>query len=166
MVYSVFDYFKAEKKHSVYCIVLGLISVMLTIIFLAQSEPFYNGVAYSLVAVGVIQLVIGVNIYLRSDLDSVGVDHFMHKDFNFIKDQEIPRMELQIKNLIVYSYVEIGCIALGLLLWLYCNPLTLSKGVGIGLVIQSSVMLVIDFLAEQRGKIYLNFLKSLLKQAS
>ena len=166
MINSVFDYFKVEKKHSVYCIVLGLLSVLLTIIFLVISEPLYNGIAYSLFAFGMIQLVIGINVYLRCDMDSVSVDHFVHKDFNYLKGHEIPRMELEIKNLIVYSYAEIGCIALGLLLWLYCNPLTLAKGIGIGLVIQSTIMLVVDFLAEQRGRVYLNFLKSLLKQES
>ncbi|WP_309640968.1 hypothetical protein [Flavobacterium sp.] len=166
MTDSVLHYFKAEKKDSIYAIFLGLFSVVLTICFLIKGHPFYNGMSYAFIAIGLIQLVAGTTVYLRSDMDIVSIDYFIHKDMNIIKEKEIPRMELIMKNFAVYRKAAIVCITLGLLLWLCCQPLTLGKGIGIGLTIQSTIMLILDYLAEQRGKVYLNFLQSLLNQES
>ncbi|WP_298224097.1 hypothetical protein [Flavobacterium sp.] len=164
MVDSVYHYFKAEKKDSAYCIFMGLFSLVLMVYFLAKGTPFYNGISYAFAAIGVIQLVVGGMVYLRSDMDIVSISYFIQKDFDMIKDKEIPRMEMHVKNLALYFKAEIGCIALGLMLWFFCPSLSLGKGIGIGLVIQSSMMCFLDYLAEQRGKVYLDFLKSLLKQ--
>ena len=68
------------------------------------------------------------------------------------------------RHLTIYSWIEMGCIVLGLLLFLFCQPLTLGKGIGMGLLIQASVLLILDYFAEQRGKVYLNLLKSLFHQ--
>jgi hypothetical protein len=46
-------------------------------------------------------------------------------------------------------------------MFLYFEPNTLWKGVGLGLAIQASFMLLLDFFAESRGKTYLEFLQQL-----
>ena len=164
MIDSVLYYFKAEKKASIYCIVVGLFSIALTIYFLLKGQPFYNGLSYALISVGLIQLIAGATIYFRSDMDVARVDYFIQKDFDIIKEKEIPRMDFQLKNLAIYRKVEIIFFVLGLMLWFSCKSLTLGKGIGIGLTIQSLIMFIFDYLAEQRGKVYFNFLKSIMIQ--
>jgi hypothetical protein len=65
------------------------------------------------------------------------------------------------KNFNTYKWVEIGLLIIGLCMFLYFSPISLLKGLGLGLLIQSSFMLILDFFAESRGKEYLEFLKSL-----
>jgi hypothetical protein len=40
--------------------------------------------------------------------------------------------------------------------------MTIWKGIGLGLFIQASFMLLLDFFAENRGKTYLEFLYTLI----
>lgn len=165
MVEAVFHYFKAERRESLIWIGIGVVSVLLTFYFLlTKSHPFYNGLAYVLITIGLIQLVHGISAFKKVNLNMVGVDYFIQKDLNSIKTNEIPRMELEMRYLTIYSWIEMGCIVLGLFLFLFCQPLTLGKGIGMGLLIQASVLLILDYFAEQRGKVYLNFLKSLFHQ--
>ena len=159
---SVFQYFKTEKKESFYYIVLGLLSVVFTIYFLSKGHRFYNGISYVLISVGLIELVVGVTIYLRSDKDMAREDHFIHTDIYLIKDVEIPRMQLQLKNLNIYLIADKIFIIVGLILLFSSAPFSLVKGIGIGMTIQSMMLLFLDYRATQRSKTYFNFLNSLI----
>jgi hypothetical protein len=52
-------------------------------------------------------------------------------------------------------------VVMGIALFLYFQPMTLWKGIGLGLAIQSSFMLFLDYFAESRGKVYLDYLQTL-----
>ena len=113
-------------------------------------------------AFGLVQLVVGITVYMRCDLDTVRVSHFIEKEIKSINDYEIPRMELVMKNFLIYSWAEIALIAVGVVLFLFFESKSFGNGVGMGLIIQSSITLVLDYLAEKRGKVYLNYLMSLV----
>jgi hypothetical protein len=160
---SVAQYFKEEKKESVYFVCYGFVACLIGLLFLLiKKEPFYNAISYVFFAFGLIQLVVGSTVYLRCDLDTVRVSHFIEKEIKSIYDYEIPRMELVMKNFLIYSWIEIALIAIGIVLFLLFESKSFTKGLGIGLVIQSSIMLVLDSLAEKRGRDYLNYLMSLV----
>jgi hypothetical protein len=160
---SVAQYFREEKKESVYFVCLGFVACFIALLFLlVKKQPFYNAISYVFFASGLIQLVVGSTVYLRCDLDTVRVSHFIEKEIKSINDYEIPRMELVMKNFLIYSWVEMALIAVGIILFLLFESKSFANGLGIGLVIQSSIMLVLDSLAEKRGKDYLNYLMSLV----
>ena len=159
---SVTQYFNKEKKESVYFISLGFLACLISVFYLfVKKQPFYNGVSYAFIAIGLIQLVVGISIYFRCDIDTVRVLHFIEKERKSIKDYEIPRMELVMKNFMIYRWVEMALIGVGLILFLRCELKSLGNGLGIGLFIQASIMLFLDYLAEKRGSVYLNYLISL-----
>ena len=156
------QYFKEEKKESVFFILIGLLSVLVSLFFLfVRDEAYFAGISYAIISIGLVQLVVGTTILLRSDIDIVRVNHFIERERKSIRDYEIPRMEQVMKNFVIYCWVEIGLIILGFLLFLNFDTKTMGKGLGLGLVIQSSIMLFLDFLAEKRGKEYISFLTSL-----
>lgn len=161
----VYDYFKAQKRDSIYWIALGMLSIALTVFFVSKRQPYYNGLAYVFFATGLIQIITGMTVYLRSDMDRISVSYFIQKDFQLIGEREIPRIELLMKEYAIFWKVEIGCIALGLLLWMFCNPSSLGNGIGIGLTVQAVVLLVLDYLAQNRVQIYRDFLHSLKPQS-
>lgn len=159
---SVTHYFKAEKKESVYFVAIGFFMCILSLFYLfIKKEPYYNGISYAFISIGLIQLVVGITIFLRSDFDKVRVNYCIQKDLIAIKKEEIPRMNTVITNFVIYRWVEITLIVISIFLIFFFASKTIGKGIGIGLLIQSSIMLLLDYFAEQRGKIYLDFLTSL-----
>lgn len=70
-------------------------------------------------------------------------------------------MNVVMKNFIMYRYAEMALMLLGLLLFFLLPNQTLWKGIGIGLFMQASLMLSLDYFAEKRGAEYLQRITTL-----
>ncbi len=155
-------YFNAEKYESVLFVLVGIIAISVAIYFFIKvKQPFYNGIAYPLIGVALIQIIVGTSVYMRSPKDISRVNEIIQTDQSRIQTEEIPRMVTVMKNFNTYKWVEIALLVIGLFMFLYFPKMSLIKGVGLGLFIQSGFMLLLDFFAESRGREYLEFLKSL-----
>ena len=156
-------YFNAEKYESILFVLVGLTAIIFAAYFLVKiKQPFYNGMAYSLIIIALIQLTVGSTVYLRSPKDILRVNQILRTDKAKIHTEEIPRMTTVMKNFTIYKWIEIALIIVGVMMFFYFEPMTVWKGVGLGLFIQASFMLVLDFFAESRGKTYLEYLQSLI----
>lgn len=156
-------YFNAEKAESLLFILVGILAILLASYFFMKLKlPFYNGMAYPLIFVALIQITVGTSVYLRSPKDIMRVNQIVMHEKIKIQSEEIPRMQIVMKNFTIYKWVEISLLVLGILLFLYFEPATLWKGVGLGLLMQAGFMLLLDFFAESRGKVYLAFLNNLI----
>lgn len=156
-------YFNAEKNESVLFILVGLVAITFAAYFFIRvKQPFYNGMAYPLIIVALIQLTVGSSVYLRSPKDILRVNQIVQTDKPKIQTEEIPRMTTVMKNFAIYKWVEIALILVGIIMFFYFQPMTTWKGIGLGLFIQASFMLLLDFFAESRGKTYLEYLQTLI----
>ena len=150
-------YFTEERIQSLFFIIIGVITLLLAAIFLfIIKHSFFKGMAISLLVIALIQLSVGISIYKSSLKDIERINHFMRQEPQKITIEEIPRMEKVIDNLIIYKLIEVLLIAVGIIVWLIFNksPQTYWKGLALGLIIQSSVMLSLDLIAEKRAKNY------------
>jgi hypothetical protein len=118
--------------------------------------------AYLLIAVALIQIVVGSSIYLRSPKDIVRVNEIAQTHSTKIQSEEIPRMHVVMKNFTIYRWVEIILLLAGIITLLFFPPLTILKGLGLGLAIQASIMLLPNFFAGSRAKSYLECLQTML----
>lgn len=158
------DYFNAEKNESLLFMGIGIIANTLGFYFwFTIKEPFYKGIAIPFILVALIQLTVGITVYFRSPKEIVMVENIVKNEPIKIQTEEIPRMEVVMKNFIIYRYLEIVLIILGLSLFFFFPIQTFWKGIGIGLFIQASLMLSLDYFAEKRGKDYLKQLTTLIK---
>jgi hypothetical protein len=156
-------YFNEEKYESALFVLVGLVAIGLSIYFLVKTkQPFYTGMAYPLIAVALIQITVGSLVYFRSPKDIARVSQIVQTEPSKIQSEEIPRMQVVMKNFDIYRWVEISLLLLGLFMCFYFQPHTFLKGLGLGLSIQAAFMLLLDFFAESRGKIYLNYLQNLI----
>jgi hypothetical protein len=154
-------YFNEEKYESVFFVLVGLIAIILSIYFFAKVKtPFYNGVSYALLAVATIQLTVGISVYFRSPKDIIRIENFVKFEKSRIQSDEIPRMNIVMKNFVIYRWIEIFLMSLGLVFFFYFSSQSLMEGIGSGLFIQSALMLFLDYFAEKRGFEYLDFLKN------
>lgn len=151
-------YFMAEKQESLVFLALGIIALGLALVFFFYLKTnFYKGAAIPLAAIGLIQIVVGYTVYARSDNQRIGIVYAFDLNPDKLRQEELPRMKTVMKSFVVYRYVEIALLAIGLvLIFLYRSQpdKAFLLGIGLTLAIQSALMLGADYFAEQRGKVY------------
>ncbi len=169
-------YFIAEKQESLLFIIVGLLAILIPIICnILFDTRAWKGAAIPLIAIGLIQVVVGYTVYNRSDKDRMRVVYNYDLDPSAIKEKEIPRMKIVNKNFVVYRYVEITLAFLGLILFFYNRVFIGIKsleefrnsfimGFGIALFVQAIIMLSADYFAEKRAQIYTTKLETYFRK--
>ena len=143
---------------------LGILGLAIAIIFLfILKTSFLKGVAIPFLLVSFLEIVVGVTLIYRSPKDLIRVETYLSTNNEMIQKEEIPRMESVIRNFVIYRYAEITLIILGMILMYGFRQNLLLNGIGLGLFIQSSVVLLLDFFAERRGEAYLAYLRSIIE---
>jgi hypothetical protein len=132
--------------------------------FFVLKSSFWKGAAIPFIIVALLEFVVGYTIVRRSPKDIARVEKYMLKDPQSIKTLEIPRMEKVLNNFVMYRYVEIALIILGIILMYSSINDTFWRGIGLGLFIQASIVLSLDFFAERRGHIYFVYLQELIEK--
>jgi hypothetical protein len=153
-------YFAAEKAESWLFILVGVVAVGVAV-WLLLSGHAYRGMAYPLIAVGLIQLVVGGTVALRTDAQVAALTRQLAESPSAFQLAEVPRMEGVMRNFELYKGVEIALLLVGVGLAYALRRKELVYGVGVGLVMQASLMLVLDLFAEKRGDEYLLALRAL-----
>jgi len=155
-------YFGAERAESLLFIVAGLLAVALAAwgVFRVRT-PLWRGIALSLTVVAGIQLTVGVTIFLRSPQDAQRMTQALQRDHAHITGHEIPRMQRVMRSFRDYRHIELALIVVGGLLAWRARAGSMARGVGLGLVPQSALMLVLDLFAEARADAYLAWLQAL-----
>lgn len=160
-------YFNAEKAESWVFMAIGITGIVLAIVFFFFIKTnFYKGAAVPLALVGLLLGIIGYTIYTRSDSDRIRNVYAYDMNPGELKEKEIPRMEVVMKNFVIYRYAEIvlGLTGVGLFFY-FRNKIDKQflAGLGIGLFIMAAAALTADYFAEKRGHLYLKGLKEFMK---
>ena len=168
-------YFIAEKQESLLFLIIGIIAIICAIVFiLFLKNNFWRGAALSLIVVGFIQCIVGFTVYNRSDKDRANNVYAFGMNPQQLKQKELPRMEAVNKNFVVYRWIEIALIIVGIfLIFRFKKNATYNDswsgnafwyGLGISLTIQSLLMLSADYFAEKRALIYTQQLTAFAKK--
>lgn len=72
---------------------------------------------YPLIAIALIQIVVGSSVYFRSPKEILRVKHIIQTDQQKIQTEEIPRMDVVMKNFVIYHWVEIALLLVGMFLY-------------------------------------------------
>lgn len=152
-------YFTGEKAESYLFLFMGVVALILAVGFLlGLKTAFWKGVAIPFLIVAALEIVVGYTIITRSPKDILRVENYLKSDPTKIIDQEIPRMEKVMSNFVVFRYLEITLIVFGIFLMYSTQKDTFLRGIGFGLFIQATIVLSLDFFAERRGKVYMDYL--------
>ena len=165
----IYKYFIAEKQESLLFLIIGIVAILLAIIFwffIKTNPSFFKGAAIPLLAIGLIQAVVGYTVHDRSDKQAKSIAYTMGiEPVSFTKQVELPRMKTVMKNFTIYRWVEVTFILTGLILiFLFrTNPdKTFWYGLGMALAIQAVLMLGADYFAEKRGGVYTKELEKII----
>ena len=156
-------YFTGERLESFLFLGLGIAGLAIAVcLFFILKTTFLKGVAIPFVLFSVLEIIVGLTLIDRSPKDIIRVESYLSENREMIQKTEIPRMEGVMQNFVIFRYAEIALILVGIMLMYSFRHNMLWNGIGVGLFIQSSIVLLLDFFAERRGEIYLSYLRSLI----
>lgn len=113
------------------------------------------GMFWPVVIIGVLQVAIGVGLYLKTGPQVAALHATMERAPSEMLSAETPRMRAVQRNFPIIEVVELVMLAVGVAMALGLKGRPYLSEVGMGLALQASVMLVFDLLAEKRGALYL-----------
>lgn len=169
-------YFIAEKQESLFFIIIGLAAICIAMIglFIYKTQAF-KGAAIPLIAIGLLQIVVGLSVYKRSDDDRMRVVYAYDMNRNDIKNTELPRMKVVNKNLVIYRWIEI-ILAISGFISIFYNRFfgsqiaietvhySFAYGLGLALALLAVIMLGADYFAEKRATIYTSQLQNFVEK--
>jgi len=146
-------YFAGEKRESIVFIALGIVAIAAAMT-LWRGAGAFRGAAWPLAIVAVIQIVVGASIFFRTDAQVASLTTQLENDRDAFHHDESARMDKVMASFRLYKAIEIALLAAGVLLVVMTRPPAIAAGVGLGLLLQASVMLAADVVAEHRGAVY------------
>jgi hypothetical protein len=160
MIHNMSSYFTAEKQESVIFIAVGLVAIGISV-WLWMNGHRLKFMAYPLVAIALMQLVVGGLIYLRTDAQLSTLSAQLQVAPAVLKAEETTRMKTVMKNFSIYKAVEMVLLVVGVGMIAFLQRYDLAAGIGVGLVLQAAFTLTLDIFAEARGADYLSVLHSM-----
>jgi hypothetical protein len=160
---AIIRYFTAEKRESLLFMLVGMAAVVAAI-FLWRTGSSFRGMGYPLVAIGLIQIVVGGTVYFRTDAQRLGLHKQLASEPRAYVAAETPRMAKVQHGFVVYRWVEISLLALSVLGFFLLRGRQTLWASSLGLMLQSAVMLAMDFFAERRAEVYVERIRGLAER--
>ena len=92
----IYKYFLAEKQESLLFLIVGIAAIALALVFyffIKTNPSFFKGAAIPLLAIGILQCIVGYTVYSRSDRQKTDIAYNIGVDpVSFTKQEELPRM--------------------------------------------------------------------------
>lgn len=162
-------YFVAEKQESLVFLIIGLVAIVLGLIFyFAAKTQIFRGAAFPLLFLSLMQVVAGYTVYVKSDDQRISQVYAYDMNPDQLKTIELTRMRKVKTNFLIYRWIEIGAIVVGIgLVFFFQNQpsKTFWLGFGITLTIMAAELFIADFIAEKRAVFYTNKLEEFNRKA-
>ena len=157
---AIIRYFTAEKRESLLFMLAGMAAIAAAVYLWRSGSP-YRGMGYPLAAIALIQIVVGGTVYFRTDAQALALHKQLAGDPRAYVAAETPRMETVQKSFVIYRWIEIALLALGVLGYFLVRDRQTLWAVSLGLMLQAALMLAMDFFAERRAEVYMERLRAL-----
>lgn len=156
------NYFAGEKSQAYVFLGTGVAALGMSALLFTRSDEMARGAAFPVAVVGLLEATVGTILLARTEGQIAERKRQITSDPVGFKYAEHDRMSQVMKRFSWVEYIEIGAALTGLGLFAYgeADKHPLVAGVGIGLALQSTVLLGLDFLADRRGQPYLAALRS------
>jgi membrane protein YdbS with pleckstrin-like domain len=157
MVKDMTDYFVGEKQESMLFILAACMAIGLAVWLWTQGHRL-RFMALPLVVVALMQLVVGVTIFARTEAQVAHLSTQLSRSPTEFKQAETERMQTVMANFKVYKTLELLLLVLGAGLIAFFSKWDAATAIGIGLVLQAGFTLALDLFAQARGESYLRAL--------
>lgn len=153
-------YFTAEKHGGLLLIALAVASVALAI-YLFATKSLFSAMAWPILVLGGLELVIGATVAGRAASQVAELEAGLQATRAQTVTGEVERMARVNTTFVAIKKVEIALIAVSIL-FLLVRPAPATLGaLGLGILLQSAVLLVFDTFAHHRAVHYVEWLIAL-----
>jgi hypothetical protein len=146
-------YFAEERRGAAIFLAAGLAALTLSL-GLAMSRAAYRGMVPPLGALGLVEVVVGATVFLRTPRQVDALRRDLRDAEEHARARERERMRRVIASFRVYRVAETVVLTTGLTLMMLFPRHTLLYASGLGCLLQASVLLVLDRVAERRAREY------------
>lgn len=150
------EYFAKETGESFVFMAAGLAGVGAGLGLFLEHGTVGRPMSIPLMAFGLVDLVLGVGLFLRTPGQVRGLAAQLGSDPAAYRAEESKRMRGVMNGFQLYRAVELVVATTGAFMagigYTRSEPAVL--GVGLGLLIEATALLVLDFFAEERGRKY------------
>jgi len=157
---SMLQYFQAEKQVALLFLSVG-VAALLAALLLLRGGGAWRSMAWPLGAVALIQVSVGGAVFFRTDRQVAGLVQALEVDPAAYRTAEVARMARVMSSFRDYEVIEVVLVAVGIALTAFFPHRQALYAVGVGLLAQAAFMLVLDLVAAQRGRVYLEALTRL-----
>ncbi len=157
-------YFQAEKAESALFLLAAAAAIAISLV-LINSASEYRWTAAPLLAIALVQLVVGGAVLLRTNRQVENLTAQLDSDPQDYRSQELARMDTVARNFRLYKGIEIALLAIGVILTYALRDRMTWYAVGTGCIAQSALMLVFDLVAEHRADLYVEHIRRLVPMA-
>jgi hypothetical protein len=147
-------YFDGEKNAGLMLAAIG-IAVLGAGSVLLPARWELRAFAMTLLVLGVVEIAIGVGLYLKTGPQVERLVSLLATDGAAFTASESPRMQIVQRNFVVLEafWLVLMTASAAVALWQKRNPTW--NGIALGVLINASVFLAFDIIAERRGNRYL-----------
>ncbi|MEO8503649.1 MAG: hypothetical protein ABI609_07110 [Acidobacteriota bacterium] len=157
-------YFQAEKFESALFVLAAAAAIAISIL-LINSASEYRWIAVPLIAIALIQIVVGGTVLARTNRQVDRLTNQLDTDPLDYRAQELQRMDRVQRNFKLYEAIEITLLLGGIALSYFMRSRIDWYAVGIGFIAQSALMLVFDLVAAHRAEVYVDHIRRLVSAA-
>jgi hypothetical protein len=154
------QYFAAERQGGFVLVALGLLSLGFAAYLWANRSAFL-AMAWPLLVFGVLQIVIGLVVALRTPAQVAALDQGLRTSAAATVPAERARMTKVNASFQIIKAAEVAVIALGVLLVVLLPHSSAWAAVGLGLLVEATALLVFDAFAQHRAAGYTEWLAQL-----
>jgi hypothetical protein len=157
---AVIHYFTAEKRESLLFLIAGGAAIAGSVWLWATASP-QRAMAYPLVAVALIQLVVGWTIFSRTDRQVRDLHTLLARDPAAYAAAELPRMAAVQRSFRIYKAIEVALLAAGAAGLFVFRDRPALHAASRGLALQAALMLAFDLVSERRAAVYVEQIRRL-----
>lgn len=147
-------YFAGEKQAGMMIAGVGT-AMLVAAIVLMPARYELRAFAITLAVWGVLELAIGVGLYLKTDPQVATLLGGLGNDGAAALRTEHGRMTIVQRNFVYIEYVELTVSIGAVLVAAFLKTRLTPSGIALGLAINVAVLLAFDIIAERRGATYL-----------
>ena len=155
---AIATYFSGEKNGGLVLAGVGL-AMLITAVVLFPARLELRSFAITVGVWSLLQLGIGIGLFVKTDAQVGALQSQLATSREAMTATELPRMEKVQQNFVLLEIVWVAMVVIGALVaWRMKEHPTVS-GIALGVLINASVLLAFDIVAERRGATYLAALR-------
>jgi hypothetical protein len=153
MLDALHAYFDGEKYAGL--LLAGIsVAVLIAAAIMFRAGPSHRPFAATLGVFALIQIALGVGLYLRTGPQVAALVSQLGADAPAFYSAEAARMDRVQRNFVIIEYVELVIIVAAAIVAIAEKTRPGLSGVALGFLISASVLLAFDVIAERRGAEY------------